>query len=564
MNVGIYCRVSTEGQREEKTIEAQERIAYEWLKQNPDYDAEFYKDDGISGAEEIENRPALKRLIEKITQGYINYIWVFSTSRLARDAFIKGQLIRIFQKHKTIVCVDGRDYDLNKPDDALAFEMLGSFDTHHRAVIKINTMAGKAKKRDKGELAVARIFGYARSNLNETGEWKWMLIPEKARLIREMYNLILSGKNTRQAIKTVYSTYDIKEIDKQTKYWYNILRRPEYCGFTYDTKGKLIESKIYTQRIVSREEFLEVVKRMEENKCSNKKQFTGKRTSTGIVECGTCGLKYYYNWRSLKGFTYSYYSHKGSDLGEKRACNVKNSFKAETIDTAFTSLYYMANIFHLYRGVMQNTIEEDMQGDIKKSETEIDLLTSELKTVQQQKFNLTVKISKGILDDEDCRELMAEVKSKITTIQEKIDRIKNEDIASEKANLDFLKNRSIDKIKNFMRFPVPAKNVELRKFLKKAIVVGEEIYILTSSNEGFVIPEMTKKEMELLKKYTETVESIIISYKDNDKIAEKLLDDTLSIVAFFSKEAFGKKDLFRKMFDAFTGKHNITIYEEEK
>ncbi len=59
-----YCRVSTDNQKDERTIEIQERALSEYAKANK-YDlVEIFKDEGVSGG--LENRPALVELFDYI------------------------------------------------------------------------------------------------------------------------------------------------------------------------------------------------------------------------------------------------------------------------------------------------------------------------------------------------------------------------------------------------------------------------------------------------------------------------------------------------------------------
>jgi site-specific DNA recombinase len=85
IKTGIYVRVSTEEQVQEGfSIRGQtEKLkAYALIKEWEIYD--IYTDEGISG-KNIEDRPAINRLIDDINSGKVNNVLVFKADRLTRS-----------------------------------------------------------------------------------------------------------------------------------------------------------------------------------------------------------------------------------------------------------------------------------------------------------------------------------------------------------------------------------------------------------------------------------------------------------------------------------------------
>lgn len=81
-----YCRVSTAGQvgDDKFGIDAQREMITDYCKANAIEIADWYIDEGISGAE--KRRPALDRLLEgEVTNPPVQYVIVAKTDRLARD-----------------------------------------------------------------------------------------------------------------------------------------------------------------------------------------------------------------------------------------------------------------------------------------------------------------------------------------------------------------------------------------------------------------------------------------------------------------------------------------------
>ena len=57
-----YCRVSTDNQKEEGTIDIQHKALTEYAQKNGDTLVEIFSDNGISGA--LDNRPGLSQMFD--------------------------------------------------------------------------------------------------------------------------------------------------------------------------------------------------------------------------------------------------------------------------------------------------------------------------------------------------------------------------------------------------------------------------------------------------------------------------------------------------------------------
>ena len=58
-----YCRISTENQKKEGTIEIQEKGLKKYADKNGYELEKVFKNNGISGGSELENRPGFSRII---------------------------------------------------------------------------------------------------------------------------------------------------------------------------------------------------------------------------------------------------------------------------------------------------------------------------------------------------------------------------------------------------------------------------------------------------------------------------------------------------------------------
>src|ERR1019366_4758095 len=80
--VALYCRVSTEGQEKDLTIESQVARLQEYAQKQGYEIFKEYRDDGFSG--DLLARPALDRLRDDAQAGRFDRVLILSPDRLAR------------------------------------------------------------------------------------------------------------------------------------------------------------------------------------------------------------------------------------------------------------------------------------------------------------------------------------------------------------------------------------------------------------------------------------------------------------------------------------------------
>lgn len=85
LRVAAYCRVSTDSDKQEESLEAQHSHYEDYIKSNPDWEfSGLYFDEGISGTK-TENRKALKKMLGDASEGKIDFILTKSISRFSRN-----------------------------------------------------------------------------------------------------------------------------------------------------------------------------------------------------------------------------------------------------------------------------------------------------------------------------------------------------------------------------------------------------------------------------------------------------------------------------------------------
>ena len=149
-----YCRVSTDNQKEEGTIEIQEHALREHAEAKGYNLVTIFRDNGVSGG--LENRPGLVELFSylesnKETDGVL----IYKLDRLARDLYIQEHLIKKLEMlHKSILSTKERDLDSNDPMRKAFRQFMGIVSELEKAFITMRLSGGrfnKARKRHAGD-----------------------------------------------------------------------------------------------------------------------------------------------------------------------------------------------------------------------------------------------------------------------------------------------------------------------------------------------------------------------------------------------------------------------------
>ena len=90
--VAAYCRVSTEKQADEQTIDVQKRFLQEWADANNAIITQWYLDDGWSG--DTLDRPELDNLRSEVGSGIWDAVVFIDRDRLARTLSYQEYVIR--------------------------------------------------------------------------------------------------------------------------------------------------------------------------------------------------------------------------------------------------------------------------------------------------------------------------------------------------------------------------------------------------------------------------------------------------------------------------------------
>jgi DNA invertase Pin-like site-specific DNA recombinase len=159
-----YMRCSGRSQIDGDTWERQTEAITRYAAANDCEVLEWYRDEGISGKTELENRPGLAACLERIENNGVKLMLVESADRLARDAMVAEIIVRQFQKTGgTIITAAGvnlTEGDDSSPTAALirgVLALIAEFD-RRVTVLKLKAARDRVKKKT-GRCEGIRPFG---------------------------------------------------------------------------------------------------------------------------------------------------------------------------------------------------------------------------------------------------------------------------------------------------------------------------------------------------------------------------------------------------------------------
>jgi DNA invertase Pin-like site-specific DNA recombinase len=148
-----YCRVSTDKQREEGTIELQRNALMEYANVKG-YDlVKIFEDNGVSGG--LERRPGLAELFAYLeTNKDVKAVVIYKLDRLARDLYIQEHLIKKLES-LNVVLISTKERDLASGDPMRkAFrQFMGIVSELEKAFITMRLSGGRLNKARKGKYA---------------------------------------------------------------------------------------------------------------------------------------------------------------------------------------------------------------------------------------------------------------------------------------------------------------------------------------------------------------------------------------------------------------------------
>lgn len=356
----IYARVSSDQQKEEKTIASQTAALIEFARQE-NYqvpDEWVFEDEGYSGANLI--RPGLERIRDLAAEGQIQAVLALSPDRLSRKYAYQVLLTEELARHGVDMVFIKAPHS-GTPEDQLLLQFQGMIAEYERAQILERSRRGKRHRAKQGEVSVlsGAPYGYRYIRKTEETAAYYEVIETEADVVRKVFNWytvedLSIGAIARQLTEAGLPTRKQKPRWERSVIW-AILRNPAYQGRACFGKTAVTARQRMTRplrlrggistrnsanielphtewieipvpALVSEETFALAQEKLIYNKLHGPRRTIEPSILQGLVHCRQCSYALYRSSARTSARKIYYYRCSGSDAyrhGGKAICDQK-------------------------------------------------------------------------------------------------------------------------------------------------------------------------------------------------------------------------------------------------
>ena len=310
--VAAYCRVSTEKEEQENSLENQIRYYKNKIENTTNWTlVDIFADFGISGMND-KNRLEFQRMIEMCDKGKIDLIVTKSISRFARNTVDCLTYVRKLKANNIGVIFEKEGINTLDAVSETFLTWFSAFAQAESESLSLNVTRGKRMGYKEGKFTFpSNLYGYRKDENNNP-----QIIPEQASVVRKIYHLYLEGNSIQGICKWLnennietpngagqWNSSTIDGILKNEKYKGDVLLQKsytvDYLTKTVKTnKGEVAQYYIENNHegIVSKEVFDmvqdEIRRRASLYGSKQSAKYSSKYALTGKVICGECGAAY--------------------------------------------------------------------------------------------------------------------------------------------------------------------------------------------------------------------------------------------------------------------------------
>jgi site-specific DNA recombinase len=343
----IYARVSSDQQKEEKTIASQTAALVEFARkegyQVPD--EWIFEDEGYSGASLV--RPGLERIRDLAAEGQIQTVLALSPDRLSRKYAYQVLLIEELAR-QGVEMVFLKAPQSETPEDPLLLQFQGMIAEYERAQILERSRRGKRHRAKQGEVGVlsGAPYGFRYRRKTEDAAAYYEIIDAEAEVVRRVFDLYTLEGLSIGAITRRLNEWGVP-TRKQAARWerstvWAMLRNPAYRGTACFGKTALAPRQRITRplrlrgglairnsanherpraewieipvpALVSEETFALAQENLEQNKRQAPRRTIEPSILQGLVHCRQCGYALYRTSTRSSARKIYYYRCLGSD-----------------------------------------------------------------------------------------------------------------------------------------------------------------------------------------------------------------------------------------------------------
>ena len=301
-NIGILLRVSSEVQQTDGGgLEVQKKMGLEMSKNLGLNPIIFNEGSQSSFQIELEERIILVELLDEISKGNIQNIWVYNTDRLGRSTQSWWSIYKVLLDGgvKVYIGSSTKPYDLDNPIDEFQMGILSLVSQYDNKLRRMRSVMGKRNSLKNGQTFVGGTIPFGYDVVNK------QLVPNdgEVKVLNKVFQLYNEGSPTID-IK-LYLDTKTEFSPKRSKEGWNLgtiqkmLGNSLYKGVQkwewremVSGKPKIVETILLkTPQIIPTKLWDEVQLKLKENQKYRNVEKSLETLLDGLIFCKSCGVK---------------------------------------------------------------------------------------------------------------------------------------------------------------------------------------------------------------------------------------------------------------------------------
>ncbi|HUL12357.1 MAG TPA: recombinase family protein [Methylococcaceae bacterium] len=520
----IYARVSSDQQKEEKTIASQTAALVEFARQAGYQvpDEWIFEDEGYSGACLV--RPGLEQVRDLAAEGQIQTVLALSPDRLSRKYAYQVMLIEELARHG-VDMVFLKAPRSETPEDQLLLQFQGMIAEYERAQILERSRRGKRHRAKQGEVSVlsGAPYGYRYRRKTEEAAAYYEIIETEADVVRRVFDLytvegLSIGAITRRLNEQGLPTRKQRARWERSTVW-AMLRNPAYRGMACFGKTALAPRQRITRplrlrgglatrnsasherprvewieipvpALVSEETFALAQENLEQNKRHAPRRTIEPSVLQGLVHCRQCGYALYRTSTRSSARKIHYYRCLGSDAyrhAGQALCDQK-PIRQDLLDHLVWS-----EILRLLTDptLIQNELNRRLETARQSSPTQrrLEMLNRDLVRVRKSMERLLTAYQEELLSLDELRSRMPALRKREQAMQAELEAL-NTQVADRAAYLRLAETLTafLERLRSNAQTLNIGERQRIMKLLVKEVIVGKDTITIKHSIPGHAGP----------------------------------------------------------------------------
>jgi site-specific DNA recombinase len=385
----IYARYSPGPNQREESIEGQIRECKEVAKKHGLMVIHEYADRRLTGTN--DERPEFQRMLRDADRGLFDVVITWKNDRFARNRY-DSAIYKQRLKRNGVKIIYAKEHIPDGPEGIILESLLEGMAEYYSANLSQNIRRGIRENALEGKHFGGTVpLGYKLDH-----EKRYILDPEKAPLVREIFERYIAGESIVDMCDDLnrrgYTTAGGKKFVRSSLH--RMLANEKYIGVM---RYEDIVLKDATPRIITDEQFAAAAKRSERNKISKRAPIYApvEFLLTGKVYCGHCGQPMGGTGGTGRhGSRFYYYQCNGRKY-KKGSCN-KKPIKKDILEKSVCDCV-VNNIIN-NDTVINSIIDRCMEIQLQEVDTSpADGLRRELADAEKSLANIMRAIEAGII-----------------------------------------------------------------------------------------------------------------------------------------------------------------------